>query len=88
MKYGDVRRQVAALAVAIPPGFKTWDANGEIVIDSSVPVLEWFTSSQNILRNGSPAEREALLRQLNRSVRSNAGLMHELALAAYNPEEK
>jgi len=66
-----------------PGGYRTFDTDGNIVIDSPLPPLEWFSAALNQLSNGSLEEREILKSQLRRSVRArDGGRLWEFALAS------
>ena len=84
---GNLQGRLAALEESTPGGYRTYDASGEVLIDSQLPVLKWMLEAKTILRDGSPEQKSILRDRLARSVRSESGdrLFELVRVLAWGP---
>jgi hypothetical protein len=69
----NLENRVRMLEEGTPGGYRTFDRDGNVVIDSLLPAREWFLAAQDLLRNGTRDERAAFKDQLRRSHRATDG---------------
>jgi hypothetical protein len=68
MAYENLRKEIAKLSEGVPGGYKTFDADGKVVISSDLPALHWFRWAIELLRSpGRQAEKAELRAQLEAS---------------------
>jgi hypothetical protein len=73
--------RLTKLEDSIPSGYRTFDGDGNIVIDSPLPAAKWYTAALDLLQHGSAEEKDILKEQLNRSRRArDGGHLFELVL--------
>jgi hypothetical protein len=86
-----LQRRITDLVARGPRGYGTCDADGQPVIQSELPGLEWFGAANHLLHSPDhEAEKRALRQQLDRSVGNDncGGRLYELVAAlAHGPVE-
>lgn len=86
-----IENRLKALEECAPQGYRTYDANGAVVIQSDLDGLSWYVWATNVIRGkGNPKQKALLISQLMRSEgQDNAGgSLYELILAlAETPHE-
>lgn len=81
-----IEGRIEALEGSTPRGYTTYDAQDRPIIQSDLPLKEWFTWAERVLRGRRSAAQTALVDQLARSARAADGsLLHEYLLAVYQP---
>lgn len=76
--------RVTALEETIPNGYRTFDKDGNPVIASDLPALEWLTATEEFLRRrGHRDEKAELLWKLRTStgVDGGGGLLYQVVCA-------
>jgi hypothetical protein len=82
--------RVTVLEEGTPEGYRTYDADGAVVIDSVLAPEEWIKSAMQVIRDSSRQVEAATLRDdCLRSVRSRGGdrLYEVIAVMAFGPVE-
>lgn len=69
----NLQSRLTALEESTADGYRTYDADGQPVIQSDLPTFEWMLKAKETLRNGTTEQKEILRDQLARSVRANDG---------------
>jgi hypothetical protein len=85
MSYSALRKEIAELSARLPKGYKTYDANGAVAVQSELDGLAWFDWAMNLLRTrGREKEKKLLGVQLARSRGDDngGGRIYELFMAA------
>lgn len=87
---GNIEGRIKALEEGTPGGYRTFDENGNVVIDSRLPALEWYQAACQLLRSRKEQAKVELRSQLARSVRAADGgrLFEVVAALAYGPMEE
>jgi hypothetical protein len=75
----NLEARLQALESGTPNGYKTFDSEGNVVIDSPLPTLDWWLLAKQTLQTGSREAKAILRGQLQHSVRErNGGRIFEL----------
>lgn len=69
----NLEARLQALEAGTPNGYKTFDSDGSVVIDSPLSTLDWWLLAKQTLQTGSPESKATLRAQLQRSVRERGG---------------
>jgi hypothetical protein len=88
MRYGELHKKLDTLAAELPRGYKTFDRDGNVVIQSPLSGLDWYMATTELLRSkGHQKEKALLISQLTRSEGqdNSGGCLYELALALAKP---
>jgi hypothetical protein len=91
MAYENLRKEIAKLGESVPGAYKTFNSDGQPVIQSDLPALEWFEWATALLRSsGRKAEKAELRAQLAAStgVDGDGGYLYQaVAVMACGPVE-
>jgi hypothetical protein len=85
----NVESRLKALEECAPRGYKTFDRDGKVVIQSTLDALDWYVAAANLLRSvGHQKEKALLISQLTRSAGQDncGGSLYEMALALAEPQ--
>jgi hypothetical protein len=83
-----IEARLRALEEQAPKGYKTFDADGQPVIQSEMDGLDWYMWATNLLRSkGKKKEKALLISQLVRSEGQDngGGSLYEMVLALAEP---
>lgn len=86
MAYEHLRKEIAKLGESVPGGYKTFDRDGNVVIDSQLPAREWYVGATELFRSpGRKAEKAKLLAQMENSegADNQGGRLYEFVAAVY-----
>jgi hypothetical protein len=80
----NIESRLRALEESTPGGYKTFDRNGNVVINSLLPALGWMQAAEALLASrGNEGDKAALREQLERSEGpdSGRGYLYQLVAA-------
>lgn len=68
-----LEKRIRALEESTPGGYATYDGDNNIVVNSSLPALEWYRAACQLLSSRREGAKAELRAQLARSVRAADG---------------